>query len=348
MNLQFLKPSVVPVALDQAGLTWFNILKNQYQSAVAVEDKSNPLQAKAKEEVDKILTKSAEMLTTQDVFTLEDWLLALLPLEQLKTRVNSLRDEFQEVFGDTGWEKILPELVPKVPEADIANLIAEARRLQEDLHWQSSIRPWAQKMRQHLMGGILFVLVSMLLIAFIIGSLKGWSLAGVLLIVGMLGGTVSSIQRIQGADLANSRAMMLARHDGLFLGVIISPVLGGIFALVLSLILMGGAVTPGLVIPNMTLNRSAKIPEKLDSNHGAANASLTIASAPNQEVSPSTKPIAEPNTTYGSEAVSNRPASQTAETESCQFDFFGLPLRAMTSWHWSKSFFVIIGSWMPS
>ena len=324
MTIPFTNPRVVPVALDQAGLTWFDTLRNQYQSAVAAEPQPSLVQAKAREEVEKILTKTTEELTTQDVFTLEDWLLELLPLEQLMTRVYSLRDDFLEVFGESAWGKISPELLPKVADAEPKKLVAEAQRLQECLHWQSSIRPWAHQIRQRMMFGIFLVLLVVLPIVSIVIWWSGWYLPGVLLIIGVLGGTVSSIQRIQGADLANSRALTIARHDGLFLGVIISPLLGGIFSLLISLMLIAGAVTPGLLIPDLTLNRLIKISNNAVCEQTLNDATLQKTSSTIQEVNPNNQ----------LESVSNSQASiaedpsnpQATKPGSCQFDYMGLSL----------------------
>ncbi len=82
----------------------------------------------------------------------------------------------------------------------------------------------------------------------------------VIVIAGLVGGAVSSIQRIQSANLASSRALALARHSSLNLGVVISPLLGGIFAIVLALMLMSKTVTPGAVVPKVEMGPATNSP----------------------------------------------------------------------------------------
>src|SRR5882672_10207479 len=133
-----------PVVLDQAGTAWFNTLKNKYLALLPSLPTSTPSQRTAMTEIDKILAVSATQLVQQHLADLEDWLVVLLSGPDLKQWVNSLRDDYRDIFGAEALQRILPTLVPQISTATDADLLAEARRLQSELHWHYSLQPWAR------------------------------------------------------------------------------------------------------------------------------------------------------------------------------------------------------------
>ena len=232
-------------------LIWFNDLKNEFRVNEPLASETDPVKVKAKSEIHLIVGKKEEDLVGQDLADLETWLIELLPLEALKQKVNSLREDLQDLAGDAAWKKILPTLANQVATATEGQLRPEARRLQQELHWRTSIQPQAQNTRLKLM----FRVIAMFALILILGCVRTviFSFTGVIVIAGVFGALISCIQRIQSADLASSRATSMTNHDGLTLGVTISPLLGGIFAVVFVLALLAGSITPGFVIPEVTV-----------------------------------------------------------------------------------------------
>jgi hypothetical protein len=250
--------TTIPTPLDAAALNWFSNLKNQYQT-LATSSIDSDVKKKAADAINEILKKPANDLVTQDMFDVEDLLLPLLSGPPLIARLKSLRDDYHEVLGDEKWKLVQPTLLPTIDPTKEDEIRAEARRLQEELHWQSSIAPWAAQMRESMMKQTLmvsgaFLLVFLILLAFL------ENIACIIVITGLIGGTVSSIQRIQSADLANSRALSLARYSPLKLGVLISPLLGAIFAVLLAFMLMSKTVTPGAFVPNVIMGQGTNGP----------------------------------------------------------------------------------------
>jgi len=256
-----------PVKLDQAALTWFNDRKNQYM-ALPKPQPATPITAA----VDALLSKDPRDLVMQDLFSLDDWVLTLLSKDSLASRLKSLRDEYKEVFGKEAWEAIQPTLLPQVDPAKEEENRAEARRLQEELHWQSSIFPWASRMRTWMMLAVLIVLVLAVLFLYLVHNWHRTELMVPVVVMGVIGGAVSTIQRIQAANLASSQALLLARYSRV-LGVIISPVLGGMFALVMALFLLSKTVTPGSVVPDVAVTSLTNRPpaSSASANPGEAN-----------------------------------------------------------------------------
>ncbi|MCX6897110.1 MAG: hypothetical protein NT105_00285 [Verrucomicrobia bacterium] len=251
------------VRLDQAGLAWFNSLKNKCLAILPLLTSLSASQAVAKTEVEKLLAVDPNALLQQHLADLEDWLIVLLSGPDLKQWVNSLRDDYREIFGTEAFQRMLPTLVSQVSAATDVELLAEARRLQAELHWHYSLQPWAMQKRQEMMAGILGILILAIFgfgciwVLSKVCALGGKVLfAGLLALLGTFGGSFSSIQRVQSADLTNSRAVSMARQERFALGVILSPLQGGFFALLFTLALLAGVATPGFVVPNVSLESS--------------------------------------------------------------------------------------------
>lgn len=249
-----------PSILDQAGLTWFNELKNKALAVMSSAPTAGTPQAAAVAAVNKIITLPADSLTQQEVFDLENWLLLLLPDPDLKQWVNSQREDYREAFGKEAFDRIQPTLLPSVSTAATADLQAEARRLQQELHWQASIQPWAQQKRQELMGGILSMLLLVILVITVFwgtsvaaSETHQMQFAAVVALMGALGAFISCLQRVQAADLATSRAIASSRHSRFELGVAVSPLQGTVFALLLTLLLVAGMTPAGFIIPDVSL-----------------------------------------------------------------------------------------------
>lgn len=220
-----------------------------------VDERMNAMAA-----LDALNPEKHPVLYQQHLFDLENWILVLLPRDDLRERLESVRGEYRDVFGTEAWVKILPSLQAELMTEKEAENRAEARRLQGELHWQASIRPWAAHKRETLTATVLVFLIVLILLAGVAKWAAGLDLAGVLLLAGAFGAAVGSIQRIQTADFANSRAFDLARHATLQIGVVIAPLLGGVFALVLALFIFSNSVPAGFIIPNVTVScREARL-----------------------------------------------------------------------------------------
>lgn len=267
--------SITPVKLDSPGYTWFNEIKNKALAVMPAAPVAGSPQERAVTELKKIAALSPECLTQQEVFDMEDWLVLVLPDADLKQWVNSMREDYRDAFGVDAYQRILPGLVPQVNAANTAELQAEARRLQQDLHWQAGIVPWAQAKREKLMTGILRMFIVVLvasLILLLLNLLAGGQgqmqfVAVVAMMMGALGAFVSSLQRLQAADLTTSRAVAAARHARQELGFAVSPLQGTIFALLMVLILLAGIAPPGFVIPEVSWQSRNGSPVTKDLSH---------------------------------------------------------------------------------
>jgi hypothetical protein len=252
VNEKAFAPPTNTAKLDGDDLVWFNDLKNQFKVIEPPAAETDPVRIKARDEIQRVTGKNSEDLVGQDLADLETWLIELLPLEDLRQKVNSLREDLQDMAGEDAWKKIQPTLANQVSTATEVQLRPEARRLQQELHWRAAVQPGAQSVRLMLMLKVLIIFLGVMAVAGVMAIAGCVSLETVVFLAGTFGALISCIQRIQSADLTSSRASSLVKNDRLALGVVISPLLGGVFALVMTLILISQTVTSGLIIPDVT------------------------------------------------------------------------------------------------
>lgn len=233
--------------LDAAGYAWFSSLKNQYLtcSPQPSDSRDNSVRIKV------IIEKDRGQVNVQDLFDLEDYILSILSPEELAVRLKAIRRECKEAFGEESWGEILPTLIENIENDNRNSNLIEARSLQAELHWQASIRMWAQGVQLTMMLWVIAILAIVLVVVNLAPYLY-FPLHAVLFTAGVAGGCVGTLQRIHSANLATAKAFQIARYSWSFVSVIISPLLGGVFALVLTALLISGIMTPGLVVPNIT------------------------------------------------------------------------------------------------
>lgn len=340
----FCPPRKLQEPLDASGLVWFNELYNRYRSVVASAQPDNSAEAPkiAGLEIEKLWTKKDDEKLQQDLFDLENWLLLLLKGKDLVVRLQEVRADYQEVLGQDAWKEILPNLLKDDELNDDGKIRAELRRLQGGLHWQASIRPWAQHTRQEMMAMVLGMMVAFEIMALIILWLSDVNLAAVIFMAGILGGFVGTIQRIQSANLETSRALNMARHSSLYIGVIISPVLGGIFAMIMTLFILVRAVTPGFVIPDVTVtcstncvcastNAIVKSPTFSDTNSLTNLASMTLTvpdlvSATSTVFSDQAQSTSHPPVLTNNSNAKSKAGGESGNSDSCKREFLTLKL----------------------
>lgn len=253
------KPNVV-TTLDKAGQVWFNELRQKAQSAMAaLTEEQRKERGMAVAAVTALVEPNLEA-NQQHVFDLENWLVELLPDADLKQWVASVREDFRATFGSDALQAIQGSLVPQVATGQRPDLMAEARRLQQELHFQSSVQPWAQEKREDLVWAIVWAFVIVGAFALGFASL-GWipsfggklQFVGIIALMGALGAFLSCLQRVQVANLATSHAMAAARHGKGELAFRLSPVEGACFAPILTLVLVAGLMPEGFIIPSVSL-----------------------------------------------------------------------------------------------
>jgi hypothetical protein len=203
-----------------------------------------------------------------DIFLLENVILSLEPPEILQRNAWIVRERFREIVSSTIYDKYVQSGIPKdtdTPEK-LSLLRADMSRIQDVLHWHYALIPIREHIRKSLTSDcILMVLVYTLVGGFALFRLQRHDhsfLAMVLCVVyfGIIGGFVSSQRRMQSIPADTDPLVSIFGLDNARYYLWLSPLLGGIFAVILSLMFVAGVlqgtIFPDFYVPSKVIGRS--------------------------------------------------------------------------------------------
>jgi hypothetical protein len=189
-----------------------------------------------------------------DIFDLEAIILRLQPVGTLRRRAWLLREKYKQTVGAAAYDAYLRSGPPDPANRDAdaeAALREDLLRLLREFHWQYGITVTREKIR----GSI--ALYNIRLLAIVsglgLGSLFLPELIGErylpvpavfgVFIAGMIGGFVSTQLRLQASQPGGSEPITeLVQLNQGRLSITFSPILGGIFAVILFVMLAGGLI----------------------------------------------------------------------------------------------------------
>ena len=192
-----------------------------------------------------------------DIFLLENIILSLEPPEVLERNAWIVRERFREITSSTIYEKYVQSGIPKntdTPEK-LALLRADMSRVQDVLHWHYALIP----IREHIRKSLTTYCIVMVLVYTLVGGLALVQLhrhdhsflAMVICVVyfGIIGGFVSSQRRMQSIPTDTDPLVSIFGLDNARYYLWLSPLLGGIFASILTLMFIAG-VLQGTIFPD--------------------------------------------------------------------------------------------------
>ena len=212
-----------------------------------------------------------------DILTFESALLRMVWFEPLKTKLQSLRQEYRHAVGAVAaevTEATYLDLKNVTEEKDLHRLQAEAANLMSELHWSlvtAPMREW-QKTRLTIKLGIYSLAVCSFIL--VLGCLRIYpscaaasccpilnvvrclhlhcpTLALVMLF-GAAGATMSAFQRIQNGSASGAGLLNLRDSKWGSLSIGVAPLIGATSALLLTLIFAGNIIS-GNIFPKVTL-----------------------------------------------------------------------------------------------
>ena len=237
--------------LSEYGLSYFNQLLSEYRT---LSMKNADPEAKAT--ADAILQKQS--LTWGDIYAFEITVLKLHPIEHLRRRVWALREKYRVMFGEETYAIYLKSNPPDPSNSPEGELRADLAQLLNSFHWQYTIVMAGERMRGALSKWIVSLMgllvagcaiAAMIIVAFDFEITTPTIL--IVLFMGMLGGFVSTQLRLQNSPSNGEPIENLAKLDHGWLSVLISPISGAIFAVILYLLFIGGFLK-GNLFPEIT------------------------------------------------------------------------------------------------
>jgi hypothetical protein len=239
--------------LSEYGLSYFNELLSEYRT-LSMKD-ADP---EAKATAEAILKKEA--LTWGDIYSFETTILKLQPIEHVRRRAWALREKYRSMFGEQAYDVYLKSNPPDPSDSSEGELRADLAQLLNSFHWHYTVVMAGERMRGglskwivSLMGLVVagFAIAAMIIVAFDLEITTPTIL--IVLFMGILGGFVSTQLRLQDSPSNGEPFENLAKLDHGWLSVLISPISGAIFAVILYMLFAGsflkGSLFPEIATP---------------------------------------------------------------------------------------------------
>jgi hypothetical protein len=220
---------------------------------------------KADARADAVILKAKNTpddLTWGDIFLFENLVFSMQPQEVVARSAWTLRARFRDVAGSVVYDRYVASGIPTETDTapKLALLRADLTRVLDILHWYYSLLPLRERIRTSLTRycAVMVIFYSVLLV----GAL-GWchehnaeyvAMVFSIMYCGIIGGFVSSQRRMQKLSLEGDPLVSVFGLDSSGYYLWLSPLLGGIFAMVLFLMFAAG-VFKGIIFPEFFISK---------------------------------------------------------------------------------------------
>lgn len=210
-----------------------------------------------------------------DILVFESALLRMMWFEPLKTKLQSLRQEYRQAVGATAaqaMEATYLDLKSVTEDKDFLRLQAEAANLMAEIHWSLVTAPAQESQKTWLtikLGGYALTIGAVILLTCLRTDpsaaaschcfLKAMfsvhfhcSTLALVMLAGAAGATLSAFQRIQGGAASGAGLLNLRKSEWGSLSIGVAPLIGATSALLLTLIFAGNIIS-GNFFPKVTL-----------------------------------------------------------------------------------------------
>jgi hypothetical protein len=232
---------------------YFEQLRQQYQ--LLLEETGQQPKPTVAELIAKA-QQSPDAVTWADVFTLETaYLYALADsgdLDRLRAEVLYARTRLRDVIGADEYAAYAQTVIADVSKLSVSELRAELMTLAERLRYVYTFVPPKEAVRNKMAIDAAWwtlsaVVFGIAMYGFIELGLH-WTMVTILVVgfVGQMGGFLSVQQRLQSSGGDDPLYKELLLTNGWFSVVVIAPLSGAVFAIVLYFVFVGGLMTGGL------------------------------------------------------------------------------------------------------
>jgi hypothetical protein len=211
---------------------------------------------------DAVIKKSHDRpddLTWGDVFLLENINFSLMSPDLVDRSAWILRERFREIACPSIYEKYVGSAIPKETDtpAKLSLLRADLARVLDVLHWYYSLIPMRERIRRSLtIDCIAMVVAYTVALALCLAwchyhNTNFLAMLACVLYCGIIGGFVSSQRRMQSIPSEGDPLIDVFGFDNAGYYLWLSPLLGAIFAVVLTLMFIAG-VLKGSAFPDFS------------------------------------------------------------------------------------------------
>jgi len=225
---------------------YFDVLVTEYQNLPPVPDALKSIYETAK----GIVSSRSDSPTWKDIQTLEFAILQLQPITEVRRRLGNLREQYRKLAGQAAFEAYMKG-APDPVTASEPDVRADASQLLRQIHWTYTTTRACERLRRETAILLGFVTVLFGFVVYIIGSryytgMTNIPILPVILCVSVLGSFVSAQQRLQTVPEDGDPVLSILQLQDGSASIILAPISGVIFGLVLYLIFIGGLLQGAL------------------------------------------------------------------------------------------------------
>ena len=238
-----------PPSVPAHGWAYFDHLVAVYVNLNSADPRADAVIKKAKDD--------ADALTWGDIFLLENTIFSLQPPEIIERTAWILRERLRQTASPAVYDKYLESSPPPKDVSSpgkLALLRADLTRVLDLLHWQYALAPiWEGKRKWLTISCVWLIVIYTIVLTTALYFFRKyhWDFGAMLLCVlycGVVGGFVSSQRRMQDIPTDTEPLISIFGLDSAGYFLWLSPLLGAIFAVVLTAMFIGG-ILKGTIFP---------------------------------------------------------------------------------------------------
>ena len=232
---------------EDFNISYYNQLVSEFMLLSDVEQTSNPEAFATLSKMISDVNEETNCISCDDVFRFEKMLTRLRSVARNKMQIGILRDRYNALVGESRFQTYLataskdgsPDTLVR---ADIDFLLGE-------LHLLYTLMPAREKLRGHLikraayaMLVVVVLAISLNLVLYFAYSMGTFPIL-LTIIFGSIGGYIGMVRRLETIPANNDPTANFLDLKYGYVSVILAPISGAIFAVVLSLLFAGGILS---------------------------------------------------------------------------------------------------------
>ena len=242
---------------------YYKMLLGQYR---LVDDARKGKTPTAVAVIEEIIKKAEQdgAICWEDLYTIDKALLLFLTREEMECRLLFLVDMYREIAGDKNLTSRLKIKISELPGVSDETLRGELEELVDDMYRHLALYTACRKSRRKIMASFLIFLVVLFACAVVLLCQNDGDIPPMfyVMITGSIGGMISAVRRLQDAADTDTNALTYIDLKYGWLNILLAPVYGATFSLVLLLFFTAGFLK-GDLFPIIT-TMSAKVAEEAD------------------------------------------------------------------------------------
>ena len=242
---------------------YYKMLRGQYRLMDDARKGKSPTAVAVIEEIIQKAEKNGD-ICWEDLYTIDKALLLFLTREEMECRLLFLTDMYREITGDKNLASRMKIKISELKGVSDETLRGEMEELVDDMYRHLALYTACRKNRSKIMLYLLIFLIFLFAASLVLLYQNDGNMPPMyyVMITGSIGGMISTIRRLQNVASTDTNALTYIDLKYDRLNILLAPVYGATFSLVLFLFFTSGFLK-GDLFPAIT-TMTAEVAEEAD------------------------------------------------------------------------------------